>query len=61
MKNKDILRLPIFCNHETTLKNASYNDAARRYMTESLLPVVDFDDVKTEYVRMYYFKKSVYL
>lgn len=53
MKNKDILGLPIFCNHETTLKNTSYNDAAHRYMTESLLPVVDFDDVKTEYVRMY--------
>ena len=53
VKHEDILALPILRKNKTTLKNTSYNDAAHCHMTESLLSVVDFDDVKNEYIRIH--------
>ena len=34
----------------TTLKQTSYDDAKKEYMTESEYPVIDFDAVKEEYL-----------
>lgn len=53
VKHEDILALPILRKNKTTLKKTSYNDAAHCHMTESLLSVVDFDDVKNEYIRIH--------
>lgn len=47
MKNID--EIEIFKRYRTTLKNTSYDDTNREYMTESQLEVVDLDKVKEEY------------
>lgn len=52
-KNKDDLPA-IFQKHQTTLKETSHNDAAGQYMTDLLWQVIDFDAVKTDYMRAYH-------
>lgn len=52
-KNKDDLPA-IFQKHQTTLKETSHNDAAGQYMTDFLWQVIDFDAVKTDYMRAYH-------
>lgn len=54
MKKNESAKPNIFQRHQSTLKDTSYNDAGTAHMTDSLLPVIDFDAVKSEYIRSYH-------
>lgn len=51
MKKNESAKPNIFQRHQSTLKDTSYNDAGTAHMTDSLLPVINFDAVKSEYIR----------
>lgn len=42
--------IEIFSNNKSTLKETSYDDANDVFMTESEFEVIDFDDVKEQYL-----------
>ncbi len=46
----DLTRYDIFNNHLTTLKETSEDKSNAEYMTEAQIEVVNFDEVKAEYI-----------
>ncbi|MDY6306864.1 MAG: hypothetical protein SPL71_02185 [Oribacterium sp.] len=54
MKTIKAVEPELFRKHQSTLKDTSYNDAGTEHMTDSSLPVIDFDAVKSEYIRPYH-------
>ena len=43
--------IEIFTKNQSTLRNTSYDDNNSEYMTELELPVIDFDNVKEQYLQ----------
>jgi len=56
----DIRNFPFFSNNQSTLKETSKDDhdGTVCYMTESLLPAINFDGVKEEYIRALHVHES---
>lgn len=52
-KMRNLIKYPLFSTHRTTLKKASCDDGSgvKKYMTNSLLEVVDFDKIKNDYLK----------